>query len=125
MAGKSGNDWVTKRVPFGAGQEIFREGQPPRDAYLIERGRVEVSRMVSGEKVVLGYKEVGDILGEMALIDNQPRMATASAVEPTVCVLITSSMFQEHMNRATPLLRKLLTTFTKNLRDMAGRQRAH
>lgn len=77
-------EWVTNKVPFGVGQELFREGQPPRDAFLIERGRVEISKTQGGERVVLGYRETGDILGEMALIDNNPRSATATAIEPTV-----------------------------------------
>lgn len=116
-------DWVTKRVPFGAGQDLFREGQPPRDAYLVERGRIEVSKEIDGQKVILGYKEPGDIIGEMALIDAKPRSATATAVEPTVCVLITSALFQEHLSRATPMLKKILNTFTKNLRDLSERHR--
>lgn len=120
-----GTNKVTNKQPFGIGQEIFRQGQPPRDAYLIERGKVEISRSTtSGDKTVIGFKEVGDVFGEMALIDNSPRMATATAVEPTVCVVITASLFAEHLNRATPLLKKILTTFTKNLRSMSERASA-
>jgi len=109
-------DWIQNKQPFGVGQEIFRQGQPPRDAYLIERGKVEISVTTNDRKVVLGYKQTGDVFGEMALIDKTPRMATATAVEPTVCVVITQSLFDEHLNKATPLLKKVLTTFTANLR---------
>jgi len=91
------SEWVTNKQPFGIGQELFKQGQPPRHAYLIERGKVE------------------------ALIDNSPRMATATAVEPTVCVVITESLFKEHLGRATPLLKKILLTFTGNLRSMGER----
>jgi CRP/FNR family transcriptional regulator, cyclic AMP receptor protein len=115
------SDWVTKKQPFGIGQELFREGQPPRDAYLIERGKVEVSRKNGDQKVIIGYRATGDIVGEMALIDNTPRMATATAVEPTVCVVITESLFKEHLGKATPLLKKILLTFTGNLRAMGER----
>jgi CRP-like cAMP-binding protein len=114
-------DMVPNKQPFGVGQEIFRQGHPPRDAYLIERGKVEISRLNNGQKVVIGHKEVGDIFGEMALIDNAPRMATATAVEPTVCVVITESLFKEHLGKATPMLKKILTTFTSNLRAMSER----
>jgi CRP-like cAMP-binding protein len=115
------SEWVTNKVPFGVGQDLFREGQPPRDAYLIERGRVQISKTSGEEKIILGYREAGDVVGEMALIDNQPRSATATAVEPTVCVVITSKLFNDHMARATPLLRRILVTFTRNLRDMSKR----
>jgi CRP-like cAMP-binding protein len=114
-------DWIQNKQPFGIGQEIFRQGQPPRDAYLIERGKVEISVMSNDRKVVIGYKQTGDVFGEMALIDKAPRMATATAVEPTVCVVITQSLFDEHLGKATPLLRKVLTTFTSNLRSVGER----
>ena len=112
---------ITNKQPFGVGQELFKQGQPPRMAYLIERGKVEISRLNGDEKVIIGYRTTGDIVGEMALIDNTPRMATATAVEPTVCVLITESLFKEHLAKATPLLKKILVTFTNNLRGMAER----
>jgi CRP/FNR family transcriptional regulator, cyclic AMP receptor protein len=115
------SDWVTNKQPFGIGQELFKQGQPPRHAYLIERGKVEISRVNGDQKVVIGYRATGDIVGEMALIDNSPRMATAIAVEPTVCVVITESLFKEHLGRATPLLKKILLTFTGNLRSMGER----
>jgi CRP-like cAMP-binding protein len=114
-------DMVPNKQPFGIGQEIFRQGHPPRDAYLIERGKVEISRLNNGQKVIIAYKETGDIFGEMALIDNAPRMATATAVEPTVCVVITESLFKEHLGKATPMLKKILTTFTSNLRAIGER----
>ncbi|MEJ0070051.1 MAG: cyclic nucleotide-binding domain-containing protein [Pseudomonadota bacterium] len=115
------SDWVTNKQPFGVGQELFKQGQPPRGAYLIERGKVEISRMNGDQKIVIGYRSTGEIVGEMALIDNAPRMATAVAVEATVCVVITESLFKEHLGRATPLLKKILSTFTDNLRAMADR----
>ena len=114
-------DTIPTKQPFGNGQEIFRQGDPPRDAYLIERGKVEISRLNDGQKVVIGYKQTGDIFGEMALIDRAQRMATAVAVEPTVCVVITENLFKEHLGKATPMLKKVLTTFTANLRAMSER----
>ena len=114
-------DWIQNKQPFGVGQEIFRQGQPPRDAYLIERGKVEISVTTNDRKVVIGYRQTGDVFGEMALIDKAPRMATATAVEPTVCVVITQSLFDEHLGKATPLLKKVLMTFTANLRSVGER----
>lgn len=112
------SDWVTHKQSFDPGQELFLEDQPPCNAYLIEKGRVEVSKIRDGVKVLLGYRDEGDVVGEMALIDNSPRSATATAIEPTVCVVITQKLFDEHMARLTPLLRQVLLTFTRNLRHM-------
>jgi CRP-like cAMP-binding protein len=107
---------------FAEGQAIFAEGAPPRDAYLIVSGSVRISKKIDGKDVVLGMKKAGDVFGEMALIDNAPRMAAAVAAEsPTVVVVITQSLFKEHMDKATPLLKKVLMTFTDNLRKLSER----
>jgi len=114
------NDWVTEQISFDAGQELFKEGHPPQDAYLIKKGRVEITKSIDGRTVVVGYRNEGDVVGEMALIDKSPRSATATATEPTVCIVITEKLFNEHMSRVTPLLRQVLMTFTANLRDMGN-----
>jgi len=114
-------DTVPTKQPYTAHQEIFRQGDLPSDAYLIERGKVEISHVSGGHKTIVGYKQTGDIFGEMALIDHAPRMATATAVEPTVCVIITAGLFKEHLDKATPMLKKILTTFTSNLRSISER----
>ena len=114
-------DTIPTKQPYTAHQEIFRQGDLPADAYLIERGKVEISHVHGGQKTIVGYKQTGDIFGEMALIDHAPRMATATAVEPTVCVVITESLFKEHLGKATPMLKKILTTFASNLRSITER----
>ena len=115
---------VTKHT-FAVGQEVFRQGDVPRDAFLIERGRIEISRLNDGQKVVIGFKAIGDIFGEMALIDKAPRMATATAVEPTVCIAINDHLFKEQLDKATPMLKKILRTFTSNIRHMSERAANH
>jgi CRP/FNR family transcriptional regulator, cyclic AMP receptor protein len=67
-----------------AGQLISSTGDPGGTMYVIHAGRVE--RFVkdkNGEHVCLGYGGKGDVFGEMSLLDNEPRSASARAVEDT------------------------------------------
>jgi CRP-like cAMP-binding protein len=65
----------TDQESFQAGQVIFAEGQPGKIMYVVTSGEVEIK---IGETVIETIGS-GDILGEMALIDTQPRSATAIA----------------------------------------------
>ncbi|MCX7310743.1 MAG: aldehyde dehydrogenase family protein [Alphaproteobacteria bacterium] len=69
-------------VRFPAGTCIFRAGDPGDGCYLIEQGEVRLelgqSEHVDTERV-LGYLTPGWLLGEMALLDNMPRSASAFA----------------------------------------------
>ena len=65
----------TELVPFRAGQDIFREGEPGDVMYVVRDGQVDLR--VKGQLV--GALGAGGVLGEMALIEHAPRTATATA----------------------------------------------
>ena len=67
-------------VEFAAGDEIFAEGDPAEDAFVIDSGEVDIVKEVDGEPVVLARLGAGEIFGEMGLVDDKPRSATASVV---------------------------------------------
>ena len=72
------------RESFSPGTLIVGEGQPGTVAYIIETGCVEISCLHGGKRVVLAQLGPGELFGEMALIDEQVRSASARAIEPTV-----------------------------------------
>ncbi|MBT8141487.1 MAG: cyclic nucleotide-binding domain-containing protein, partial [Gammaproteobacteria bacterium] len=74
------------RKELKQGEILFSEGDSPDYAYLIEHGVLEISSIQNGEHIVLGELTDGRLLGEMAVLDDSPRVA--SAVAKTDCVLI-------------------------------------
>jgi len=58
-------------------------------------------------------------VGEMALIDNHPRMASARCVNATEVVVVSRKMFEKHMDGATPFVRALLGILAANTRSMS------
>lgn len=101
--------WEHRKV-VEAGSVVFQEGEPGECAYIIERGRVEVSVLRNGRKVPLAIFSQGDVFGEMALINNAPRMATAIALERTELMSISQNTFQEKIALADPLVALFLRT---------------
>jgi CRP-like cAMP-binding protein len=81
---------------FGKGELIFREGTEGNEAFRILEGRIEISIHVNGQgDVPLGHLVPGDIFGEMALLDDKPRSATARALEPTRLHLMNVEEFND------------------------------
>lgn len=112
---------IIERRVISAGQYVFREGEPGDRAYLVQEGKVEIiKRTETGEKL-LGDVGRGGIFGEMALIDNQPRMASARALERTTLVVVTAEQFEKKLKDADPFIRGLLNIFVRNIREMADR----
>ena len=74
---------------YSAGQIIFKEGQPGDVMYVVIDGEVSVT--VEGRPI--DYLKAGSILGEMALVDDRPRSATATAATDCKLVLIDHERF--------------------------------
>jgi EAL domain-containing protein (putative c-di-GMP-specific phosphodiesterase class I) len=96
------------RAEIPAGSTIFAENDPPTTAFLIERGEVEVSTIQRGERTILGHLGPGMLLGEMAVIDNSPRTATARALTACTLTPIDRRQFAERLAAADPVVRALL-----------------
>ena len=104
--------FVEDFVPYAAGQAIFTEGEPGKVMYVVKEGDVDI---VIGNTVI-DTLQPGGIFGEMALIDQQPR--SASAIAKTDCKLI-----RVDEKRFTYLVQQTPRFALELLRLIAGRLR--
>ncbi|MGA9421948.1 MAG: cyclic nucleotide-binding domain-containing protein, partial [Rhodanobacteraceae bacterium] len=93
---------------FKAGEIIFREGDPPGGAFLIESGRVGISTVQFGARILLNEVGPGGLLGEMSVIEDTPCTATARALSDCVLTPIDRSQFAERLAATDPIVRALL-----------------
>ncbi|MCC6995645.1 MAG: Crp/Fnr family transcriptional regulator [Deltaproteobacteria bacterium] len=77
-----------------AGTVLFREGEPGHDMYVIQAGRVELLRRVKDRESVLAVLPPGEFFGEMAILNNRPRSATAVVVEDARLLVIGPRTFE-------------------------------
>lgn len=93
------------RRAFAAGAYLAREGEPANSLFVIERGLVRVTRTShQGRELVLRILSKGDTLGELGVLDAAGiRTATAVAVEPTSCVMLSKDDLHAAI-RSTPEL---------------------
>jgi len=84
------------------GDVLFQEGDPPDALYLVLRGRlaIAIANPIDARVSVVALMEVGDLFGEMGMLDDGPRSAMARALEPTTVLEIpyepVLKMFDKH-----------------------------
>ena len=105
---------VLERKVFYAGTKVFKEGDLGDRAYLIQEGEVEITK----NGLLLATLKKGELFGEMALVDDQPRMATARALTDVSVVIIGRDSFREKLAKADPFIRGLLNIFVRNIRNL-------
>ena len=72
------------------GDVLFKEGDPPSALYLVLRGRVAIAitNPIDHRESVVALMEQGDLFGEMGMLDDGPRSASARALEPTTMLAV-------------------------------------
>jgi CRP-like cAMP-binding protein len=113
--------FVDRKVLY-PGQYVFRTGDVGDRAYLVQEGVISIERTrPDGNVVTLGEVKKGGIFGEMALVDDQPRMACALVKEQATVIMVGRDQFQSKLDKADPFIRALLKIFVRNIRAITDR----
>ena len=107
-----------EQLEFRARETIFLEGEEGDCAFLIESGAVAISTFKDGRQHLIGLLGEGDIFGEMALVDQAPRTASASAVTQTRLLRIPRRMLYAELSKGNSILEHLLRLILKRFRDL-------
>jgi len=99
-------------LPFKAGSLIFREGDEARELFVIKSGQV---RIQIGNRTITEL-DADSIFGEMALIDNQPRSATAIALTDVELVPVSEKQFLFLVSQTPYFALKVMRVLAQRLR---------
>lgn len=112
---------------FSSGAIIFSENTEGDGMYIIESGRVRVFKTAVSEQgavdIELCMLGPNSMFGEMSIIDNGKRSASVQAVEPTVCTVITRTMFAHQMERIPSWMVNMIRILVMRLRETNERLR--
>lgn len=109
-----------KVVPVG--ETLFEEGELGDEAYLIVKGMVEIFQRVGNKEHIIANLGKGEIIGEMSLIDNQPRMASARVTGDATLMVISKDSLKRRLQRLDQedrVMRRLLDVLVNRLRGDA------
>ena len=107
---------------YQPGQVILRQGDTGAGAFIVKAGKVEIVQERDGKETSLGILGPGQVIGEMALLDEFPRSATARAVEPTTLLGIQRWHFRGILESHPQIALALLPMLSRRVRQAeAGR----
>ena len=103
---------VLDQVTVEDGQALYRQGEPGDDLYVVRSGAIELSvKDITGQKIVLHVARDGELFGALALVEGEPRPATATALEATSLLLLDRGdlllLFRQHPEAALAMFAAL------------------
>jgi signal transduction histidine kinase len=103
---------------FQNGKEVFKEGDTGDGVYVVKEGKVQISSLVGNNvRHVFSEVEPGQIFGEMAVLENKPRSASAVAVGDTVVFFIPREEMLKLVESSPHLSLELLREISNRLRE--------
>jgi CRP/FNR family transcriptional regulator, cyclic AMP receptor protein len=108
-------------VTFQKGEVIFCEFEPGDNFYLIQSGRVQLVKIMGDIEKILDILEPGEMFGEMSILEEAPRSATAIAYTAVKALEFNRENFEILMQGNPQIAMKLLKTFTRRIYDQKRR----
>ena len=108
-----------ERILLSEGEALFYQGDIADNAYVIDEGWISISKTDDrGNEMVLSNLSKGELFGELALFDQEPRSATATALTNVEVIVIPRDNLLEMIKKNPEQMGRLLSYFSKRLRDM-------
>ncbi len=100
---------------------LFREGDPGSEMFVIHSGRVQLTRQFRDRTTVLAVLPAGEFFGEMSIINNRPRSATAQVLEDSTLLVIDPRTFEAMIRAKSEIAVRLIRTLAGRL-EQANQQ---
>jgi CRP/FNR family transcriptional regulator, cyclic AMP receptor protein len=103
---------------YPRGTILFQEGDPGREMFILQKGKVQVRKKVgAGEKILAELGE-GEFFGEMALLMGMNRSATVEVIEDSKILVINPETFESLLKSNLDIALKMLKKMASRLRNM-------
>lgn len=103
---------------YGKGEQVFLEGEPGNECYMIQSGVVKISKVQDHKEIILAIFHAGDFFGEMVLLGKENlRSATAAAMDRSTLYVLKKDDFEALLQQNSSILFKMLQTALERLRQ--------
>ncbi|MBI9088544.1 MAG: cyclic nucleotide-binding domain-containing protein [Desulfobacterium sp.] len=100
---------------FKKGTTLFKEGMRGGVMYIVKSGEIEIFQKARPSEISLAKLKAGSFVGEMSMIDDEPRSASARISANAVLLIITKASFREIITKNAESGNKILLSFLKML----------
>ncbi len=104
-----------KEVPKGT--ILFRENEPGQEMYIIQSGKIRISKKVREIEKTLTILDKGDFFGEMSILNNKPRSATAEVVEDAKLLVIDPQTFEKMVRNNAEIALRIIKNLSARLQE--------
>ena len=94
---------------------LFAEGESGPELYIIQKGSIRITKIVDDNEVLLALLKAGDIFGEMALLENKPRSASAIANEDSVLMAVNRANFKGMVVEQPKVISRLTSSLAERI----------
>lgn len=108
-------------VEYSPNQIIFCEYEPGYEFYFIQKGKVRIVKIINDREKIIDVLGPGDVFGEMAILEEQPRSATVIAIDHVRVLKFHRDNFDALLAGNPQLAYKLLLIFSKRIYDQKRR----
>jgi CRP-like cAMP-binding protein len=115
---------VIREKHISAGELVFAEKDLGEEMYLIHSGKVLIYQELAGKQEPLSVVEPGGYFGEMAIIDEQPRSATARAEEDSILLVLHKDDFRNAVHDYPDIAFAVFKEFSRRVRQADVRIRS-
>jgi CRP/FNR family cyclic AMP-dependent transcriptional regulator len=104
-----------------AGTVLFRESDPGTEMFVLQSGRVRLTRMLRGQEKLVAELSAGEFFGEMSIINDKPRTATAVVVDDAQLLVLDPRTFEAMIKANTEIAVRMVKKLAARL-DVANAQ---
>jgi CRP-like cAMP-binding protein len=108
---------ASREVSFHPGQVLFREGDPPDGVYIVQTGSVQIAARDKRGRLVVTAASAGTVIGDLGVIDGQPRAAVATATETGAAYFLPAGELLAVLNDSPSVSTRLLTILVHKVRQ--------
>ena len=102
---------------FPAGTTLFHEGDRGEEMYIVQSGKVKISKKIRGVEKTLATLDKGEFFGEMAILNDKPRSASAETLEDGEMLVIDRKTFEDMLRGNVEIAIRFIKRLADRLRE--------
>jgi hypothetical protein len=104
-------------IELPAGETVFKEGDLGTEMYIVHEGQIEILKQMAEREHHLALLEKGDFFGEMSILEDLPRAASARAVTAVKLLLINGTTFDQMLRTNPEIAVRMMRKLSRRLRE--------